>query len=415
MKEYKEKVDVIVVGGGHSGMMTAGRAAERGRKVLLIEKNTRLGEKLRISGNGRCNITNAQFDTQLLSQAFGDASKFLHSLFAQFSAKDTFKFFESRGLPLVVEENNRAFPKSQKAEDVCIAMEKYMKDHDVTVLTNKPVSNVEVVDTKVVGVVVDEMLYTADNYVIATGGVSHPETGSTGDGFKWIQALGHTVAKPTPGLVPLKVQEKWVKYVSGVSLDYMRILFTVDGKRRFTKKGRLLFTHFGISGPLIINSSLQVKDLLEEGVVEAHIDMFPVMDHGALEKHVLAMFNEHKNKDFKTVFKKIAPSGMFEVLMNMLNEVVPETKVHSVSREGRKEVVNLLKDLKLTISGLMGYEMAVISDGGVVLSEVDTKTMQSKLFSNLYFTGDLLHINRPTGGFSLQLCWTTGFVAGENV
>lgn len=415
MNTHTEQFDVVVVGGGPSGMMAAGRAAERGKKVLLLEKNERLGEKLRISGGGRCNITNAQFDTRVLLQSFGDAAKFLHTPFSQFSSKDTFEFFESRGLPLIVEANNRAFPKTQKAEDVCSVMEEYIKKQGVTIIRNAPVTKIEATEVEITGVVVEDIKYVADNYVLATGGMSRPETGSTGDGFKWLEKLGHTVEKSNPSVVPLKTVEKWVKNVSGVSLDDMRILFTVDGKRAFVKKGRMLFTHFGVSGPLIINSSLEVNKLLEVGTVEAHIDMFPDIDHGALGKQVLGVFNENKNKEFKTVFKQIAPSGMSEVLTNILKGVSPETKVHSVSKEVRKEIVHLLKDLKLTISGLMGYDMAVISDGGVVLQEVDTKTMQSKLFSNLYFTGDLLHINRPSGGFSLQLCWTTGFVVGDNM
>lgn len=415
MKTYPEKIDVLVIGGGPSGMMVAGRAGERGKRVVLLEKNARLGEKLRISGGGRCNIANAQFDTRVLAQAFGDAEKFLHTSFAQFSAEDTFKFFESRGLPLVVEARNRAFPKSQKADDVCDVMEQYMKDNGVTVITQAAVSQITIENEHITGIVANNVLYTADAYVIATGGLSHPETGSTGDGFLWMKQLGHSVAKPTPSLVPLTVQEKWVRDLSGITLDDMRILFTVDGKRALSEKGRLLFTHFGLSGPLIINSSAKVKGLLEEGIVEAHIDMFPSMDHGALEKHILATFDEHKNKDIKTVAKFIMPSGMVPVILKQINNLAPDTKVHSVSKQARKYLVHLLKDLTLTISGLMGYDMAIISDGGVPLAEVDMTTMCSKKVDNCYITGDMLHINRPSGGFPLQLCWTTGYIAGEHV
>jgi len=412
---YNEQFDLIVVGGGPSGMMAAGRAGERGKKVLLLEKNTRLGEKLRISGGGRCNIANAQFDTHLFLQKFGDTGKFLYSPFSQFSVQDTFDFFESRGLPLVVEAGNRVFPQTYKAEDVCGVMEEYMKKHNVTVLTHAPVSSIETSDSGISGVVVGGTLYVAENYLIATGGLSHPETGSTGDGFGWLEKLGHTIVKSTPSLVPLMIEEKWVADVSGVSLDPMRIVFFVDGKHQFAKKGRMLFTHFGISGPLIINSSLEIKKLLEVGTVEANIDMFPEMDHRILEKHILEVFDENKNKEFKTVFKSLAPSGMSDVLTNMFEGVTPETKVHSVSKKTRKQMVQLFKKLTITVKGLMGYDMAIISDGGVVLEEVDTKTMRSKLFDNLYFTGDLLHVNRPSGGFSLQLCWTTGYVVGESI
>ncbi len=411
--------DVIVVGGGASGMMAAGVAGERGKHVLLLEKNKNLGEKLKITGGGRCNVTNAESNVREFLKVYGEGGKFLNSPFSQFSSKDTFDFFERLGLPLVVQGGKRAFPHTEKAMDVFIALERYIKKAGVVVKTNAKVSEIlsEKKGGKIIAVMAGGVKYTAESFIFSTGGVSHPETGSTGDGFDFLRRLGHEVKKPTPTIVPLAVEDAWIKSMPGVSIPNMKITFYADGVKKFVKKGSLLCTHFGISGPLVLNSAKDVADLLEWAEVTALIDLFPSMDHGELEKKIIKIFDENKNKMLKNVFKEIVPAGTSEAILSLCSlyaNISLDTKVHSVTKEQRKQIIHLLKALPLTISSLMGFDRAVIADGGITLKEIDMKTMRSTLYENLYVTGDLLHINRPSGGFSLQLCWTSGFVAGNN-
>jgi predicted Rossmann fold flavoprotein len=421
--QNQETFDVVVIGGGASGMMAAGRAAELGKRVLLLEKNKKLGEKLKISGGGRCNITNAEYDERSFLKHYGKTEQFLYSAFSQFGVKDTFSFFEKRGLPLVVQARKRAFPHTEKAFDVFATLEKYIRAGKVTVQNDSPVTDIRIVNKKIVSVFSGKKEYKGSSFILATGGVSHPETGSTGDGFGWLKKFGHSVSDPTPTIVPLAVSDAWIKELAGVSLSFMKITFFMEGnasdgtqrKKAFSKKGKVLFTHFGLSGPLILNSASAVADLLHSGAVTATIDAFPDTDLGALEKKIISVFDKNKNKMLKNVFGDIAPHGTPMAILSLLKDTLsPDTKVHSVTKEQRKLIVNLLKALPVTIVGLMGYDRAVVADGGVTLSEIDTKTMRSKKIENLFITGDLLHINRPSGGYSLQLCWTTGYVAGSN-
>jgi len=406
--------EVIVIGGGASGMMAAGRAAERGKRVLLLEKNAVLGKKLKITGGGRCNVTNAEEDIHLMLKNYGKAAKFLYSPFSQFGVSNTFSFFEKLGLPLVVQARKRAFPRTERALDVFHSLEKYLKKGKVTVLIGAKVSRIIKEKNRITGILAGGVTYTADSYIMATGGLSHPETGSTGDGFNWLKALGHNVVVPTPSVVPLETKERWGHLLSGISLTFMKITFFVDGVKKFSKKGKLLFTHFGLSGPLILNTAGIVGDLLHTGTVTAHIDAYPDTDHGALEKKLIKIFDANKNKIIKNIADDIVPHGMAEVIWLLVPTVCPDTKVHSITKEQRKVLVGTLKALPVTIIRLMGYDKAIVTDGGVPLTEIDTKTMRSALFKNLFITGDLLHINHPSGGFSLQLCWTTGFVAGSH-
>jgi len=414
MKARSEEYDVIVIGGGASGMFAAGVAATNGAKVLLLEKNAALGEKLKITGGGRCNITNAEYDTRALLKHYGEGEQFLYSAFAQFGVRETFAFFESHGLPLVIQGRKRAFPKTERALDVFLCLEKILKKTGVTVIANAKVSGIESSNGKITGVSTKNGIYTAESYILSTGGQSHPETGSTGDGMKWLERLGHHVIAPKPSIVPLAVKESWVKSLSGVSLSFMRITFYVDGQRKFKKLGKILFTHFGLSGPLILNSAKKVDDLLHEGLVTATIDAYPDTDQGALEAKILKIFDANKNKMLKNIFEEIVPEGTRDAILSLLSNIEPDKKVHSITKEERRRIAVLLKALPLTITGLMGYDRAVVADGGVSLTEIDTKTMCSKLFPNLFVTGDLLHLDRQSGGYSLQLCWTTGHVAGTH-
>jgi predicted Rossmann fold flavoprotein len=404
--------DVLVIGGGASGMMAAGRAAELGKRVLLLDKNYHLGEKLKITGGGRCNITNAQEDRHLLLAHYGAAEPHLQSPFSQFGVRETFTFFEDRGLPLVVQAHLRVFPKTERAVDVCAVMERYVRDNGVEVRSPVTVEKILSSDSEITGVVAAGVTWTAKSYILATGGKSHPETGSTGDGFSWLAEIGHTVHEPLPSIVPLASSTEWVKQLAGVTLPDVRVSFYVDGKKQFMVSGSVLCTHFGLSGPIILNSATRVADVLHQGSVTASIDLYPKLDIGALDRHLRSVFDQQKNKTLKNVLKYVVPAGTATVIASLLNDVDLETKTHSITKEQRRHIAQLLKALSVGISGLMGHDRAVITDGGVALSEIDTRYMRSRKFNNLYVTGDMLHISRPSGGYSLQLCWTTGYVAG---
>lgn len=406
------KFDVIVIGGGSSGMMAAGTAAELGKTVCILEKNASLGEKLKITGGGRCNVANAEEDIRVLLKNYGPGEPFLYSAFSQFGMKDTFTFFESRGLPLVVQARKRAFPHTEKAYDVYEIMRRFVLP--ATVHLNTVVKRINHTDGKIISVVTNNGEFFANTFIISTGGMSHPETGSTGDGFLWLKDLGHTIKSPTPTIVPLAVKEEWVKALSGTSLSFMKITFFLEGKKQFSKIGKVLFTHFGLSGPLILNVAGKVGILLESGAITAHIDAYPDTDISDVEKNIVKIFDMNKNKMLKNILKEIVPDGMVPGMEILLSDIDLDTKVHSVTKDERKEIVSLLKTLPVTITNLMGYDRAVVADGGVSLEEIDMKTMRSNIIENLFVTGDLLHINRPSGGYSLQLCWTTGYVAGKN-
>jgi predicted Rossmann fold flavoprotein len=406
--------DVIVIGGGASGMMAAGRAAERGLRVLLLEKNHRLGAKLNITGGGRCNITHAHADVQEFLARYGEAKPFLFSAFSQFGVPETFAFFADRGLPLVEQAHGRVFPVTERAEDVTAVLAEYLRRGSVVARTDAPVERVVVTAKRIAGVVVGGNTLTASSYILATGGTSHPETGSTGDGFRWLSELGHEVQSPTPTIVPLAVSDDWVQKLAGTTLSGVRVSINLDGQRSFVLKGDVLCTHFGLSGPLILNAAGRVADLLHEGVVTASIDVFPGEDTGALDARVTSVFDANKNKSLKNIWNEIAPTGTGRALFPLLSGIDADVKVHSITKMQRRQIVDMLKALPVTVTGLMGMDRAVIADGGVALREIDTRTMRSMKAENLLVTGDLLHISRPSGGYSLQLCWTTGWVAGNH-
>ncbi|MDO8469973.1 MAG: NAD(P)/FAD-dependent oxidoreductase [bacterium] len=406
--------DVIVIGGGPAGMMAAGRAAELDARVLLIEQNPELGKKLLITGGGRCNLTNGELDTRKFLSKFRKNDQFLFSAFAQFGVKETLDFFHTNGVPTKVEEGLRVFPVSNRAVSVRDALVKYLKRGKVTVSCDSAVTGfvrrgdvIEAVRVRNKGSV------RARSFVIATGGKSRPETGSTGDGFRWLADMGHTIAEQEAALVPVSLGDVWARRLSGVVLPDVKLTVVQNGVKQDSKKGRLLFTHFGVSGPMVLNMSRDIGELLKYGEVSLLLDLFPSLDHGALDRQVLEIVDAEKNRHFKNVLGGLVPAALAPILVERAG-IRDTTACHSLTREERERFVRQAKALELHVTGLLGVMRAVVTSGGVALAEVDFKTMRSRKVPNLYLVGDVLDIDRPSGGYSLQLCWTTGFVAGSS-
>jgi predicted Rossmann fold flavoprotein len=406
--------DVVVIGGGPAGMMAAGRAAELGARVLLLEKNESLGKKLRITGGGRCNMTNAEFDVRVLLKKYKAAEQFLYSPFSQFGVEDTLSFFHTRGLQTKVENENRVFPITDSAESVWEVLIKYIEKGQVTVRSHSTVKEVSAENGKITGLVLaNQQRITAHSYILATGGLSHQETGSTGDGFRMAQELGHKIESPDVSLVPIVIRDKWIRALSGVSLDEVRVSIVQNKKVLQKKNGRVLITHLGLSGPTILNMSSAVRDALRYDKVYIVLNLFPNENIGSLDKKITELIHSSPNKLFRNMLGDILLTRVAEVLCEKV-QIPLDIECHSVTKEMRRKVVELLLGIELEVLGLQGADKAIVSSGGVQLSEVDTKTMKSKRIENLYIVGDMLHVDRPSGGYSLQLCWTTGFVAGTD-
>lgn len=406
--------DVAVIGGGPSGMMAAGRAAELGAKVILLEKNKTLGKKLLITGGGRCNVTNAEFDTRTFLSKFKKNDQFLFSAFAQYGVKESLDFFHLNKMQTKVEAEKRAFPITDRASSVWDVLVRYMKHGKVHILYDSAVTGFMKSENNVTGVrIKGGETIQARSYIIATGGKSRPETGSTGDGFAWLKKLGHTVIEPDPSLVPITIKETWVKRLQGVSLAGVKLTVFQNSVKQDSVKGKMLFTHFGISGPMVLNASKDVGELLKYGDVTLSLDLFPTLDQGALDRNIREMLVAYNNKKFRNSLGKLIPSALAPLAIE-LSGINADAAGHRITRDERLTFVKLLKNMPMTVTGLLGVEKAIVTSGGVALSEVDFKTMRSRLYGNLYLVGDILNIDRPSGGYSLQLCWTTGFVAGSS-
>jgi len=414
--ELKRNFDTIVIGGGPSGMICAGFAGATGKKVLLIEKNYLLGEKLKLTGGGRCNITNAEFDTETFLNNFPESKKFLYSPFSKFGVQDTFDFFASINLPLVIEARKRAFPKTQKAQDVIDNLKIFMKNNNVTIKNNTAVVSIQKKDNLIKSVTLSsgEKVF-ADNFVLATGGLAAPQTGSTGDGFKFLEKFGHTILKPEPAIVPLTTDAQWVHNLSGLDWSFMQISFIQNDKVQVKKTGKILFTHFGISGPLILNTAREVKKLLNTGPVTASIDLFPDTQEIELDKRILKLFEKNTNSKVKNILPEIIFKNICAEILNLPDVNLSERIINSISKEERKNLTHKLKNLTFPITGTLGFTDAVATSGGITPKEINFNNMTSRIYPNLYILGDLINISRPSGGFSLQLCWTMGAVAGTDI
>lgn len=411
----KTQYDTIVIGGGPSGLIAAITAARAGARVLLLEKNATLGKKLRISGGGRCNITNNTENVRTLLSRYGDAGKFLFSPFAQFGVKETREWFRAIGVDTVVEAENRVFPVSQSAVAVTEALIATAKAAGVTIKTKQTVMGLKKMTNGITVLLQSADSYCAPRVIVSTGGLSRPETGSTGDGFAWLATLGHTIETPKAALVPVAVKESEItKRLSGVSLTTAGISLRQAGIVFEKAKGKVLFTHVGLSGPGILNLSYRVGEGLAIGEVEILLDLTPSIAKDALEELLLARFMAAPNKHLQNQWAEIIPGALVVPVLEQAG-VDPHTPSHSVTVAQRRQLVATLKGFVLTATHLLGSDKAVVTSGGVALPEIDFKTMESRLVPGLYVVGDVLNINRPSGGYSLQLAWTTGYVAGLSV
>lgn len=396
-------------------MMAAGRAAELGRSVLLLEKNPAPGKKLLITGGGRCNVTNNKPAIRMMVEKYKGNDQFLFSAFSQFGVKEALKFFNERGMATKEENEGRIFPVSDTAQSVWDVLVKYVKQGGVELKTNAAVAGLSIgSDKNIVIKLKNKSEIQAKSCVVATGGASRPETGSTGEGFMWLKKLGHTIINNDVALVPVALKDSWPKKLGGVSLKEIKLTTFQNGQKQDSQKGKLLFTHFGISGPTVLNMSKEIGELIKYGEVVIELDLFPTLDAGALKRRLQELLVVDSNKKLKNIFKKLIPAALVSAILQIA-KVDGDTANHSVSREDRIKLVALMKAIPLNVKGLLGADKAVVSSGGVALEEVNFKTMQSRLIPNLYLVGDVLNVDRPSGGYSLQLCWTTGFVAGSNI
>lgn len=404
--------DIVVVGAGPAGMMAAIRAGQLGKNVMLIEKNDTIGKKLKITGSNRCNITNtASLDTFM--EKFGKKGAFFRSAFAALSNKRLMSLFESKELKFKIEENGRVFPVSDKSRSVIKVLKEYLSRNKVKINYN----------TRLVKIKQKKDYFSLDlgndNYmatkkvILATGGVSYPATGSTGDGFNVAKKAGHKITPLKPGIVPLKVGETWIKELQGVPLENVRITFKYGKRKIVSDTGNMIFTHFGISGPLVLDLSSQIVRILEKNeTVNLFIDLKPEMTDQELQKTLMDEFENRGKTEFKNFMKLFMPNRMIPILMELL-DIDPKKKVNQIKKGERNNVVDLLKAFPLTVTGSLSIEKAMVTCGGISRKEINPQTMESKVMSGLYFAGEIIDFCAPSGGYNLQEAFSTGYLAGE--
>lgn len=399
------KYDIIVIGGGPSGMMAAGRAAELGASVILIEKNPDLGKKLLMTGGGRCNITNVKHNLRELINAYGKNGSFLYPAFNKFSPQEVIRFFENRGLQLK-EEKGRVFPINNSALEVRQILIDYLRQNKVTVSTHTIVTGIAIKDNKVSKVQTSNGDIIGNEIIICTGGLSYPETGSTGEGHNWAKRIGHKVEKQRPSLTPIIVKDAWISDLQGVS--FKEVGLTINKKVKDT--GELIFTHEGISGPLVHNLSRKINS---EKIINLTIDFLPLKPVDNLDRELQAIFHEDSKKAIKNVITQLLPSKIALKILELAN-INKEKKTAEISKKERKDIIDLIKFFPLSFRKLAGFEKAIVTAGGVSLKEIDPKTMKSKIIDNLYFAGEIIDLDGPSGGYNLQIAWSTGRLAGES-
>ena len=404
--------NVIVVGGGAAGMMAAIFAARNGQNVTLLEKNEKLGKKIFITGKGRCNITNASEIEDLFSAVISNP-KFLYSGFYSFTNDQVIHFFEELGVATKIERGNRVFPVSDHSSDVIAALAREMQHLKVKVQLHCEVKELLINNEREIkGVrLANGKKMTADAVVVATGGISYPSTGSTGDGYRFARNCGHKVTELFPSLVPMEVKEWYAKELQGLSLKNIEIHITDGKKKLYDESGEMLFTHYGVTGPVILSASSIVGKTLEKKELVLHIDLKPALTEEQLDKRLLREFEANHNKQFKNAIDSLLPAKLRPVIIE-LSGIEEEKKVHEITKEERLNLLRLIKDFHMTLTGLRGYNEAIITKGGISVKEIDPGTMESKLIKNLYFAGEVLDLDAVTGGYNLQIAWSTGYLAG---
>lgn len=407
------KKRVIVIGAGAAGMMAAGKAAERGLQVLLLEKNEHAGKKMLISGKGRCNITNDTDIEGLIANIPGNGD-FLYSAFYNFSNYNLIDFFNSNGLKTKVERGNRVFPLSDRSKDVVDTMLNYVKRNGARIMFKSPVKSIDIKDGRVCGVFLKHGdRVECDSVILATGGLSYPGTGSTGDGYRMASALGHSVIKLKPSLVPLTVDEKWVKDLEGLSLKNVSIkLVNKNGKKIYEDFGEMLFTGFGVSGPVVLSASRHILDL-DYRDIKLYIDLKPALSNEKLNDRIQRDFNKYSRKQLKNSLDELLPKKMIPVII-MLSEIPSDKFVNQITRYERANLVRLLKNLEFNITGSRPVEEAIITAGGVSTDEINPSTMESKIIRGLFFAGEIIDVDGYTGGYNLTIAFSTGFLSGAS-
>ena len=406
-----DNTDLVVIGGGAAGMMCAATAADRGLKVILLDPNRQLGRKLRITGKGRCNLTN-NCDIKSFMQNIPGDGRFLFSALNRLSPADTMALFESRGLELKTERGNRVFPVSDNANDVAGTMARWCARSGVIVERCKA-KKVVVENGAVTGVETEKGLIRCRAAAVCTGGLSYPLTGSTGDGLRFAEAMGHSVTPPRASLVPLESPDAYCAEMQGFSLRNVVLSAYEEDKLIYKELGEMLFTHFGVSGPLVLSASAHMRHMGSKNY-RLEIDLKPALDEKKLDARILRDFEKYANREFKNALSDLAGSAMIPVLVR-LSGIPEDTKVNSITREQRMKLLHLFKAFPVSVSGTRPIDEAIVTAGGVNTKEINPRTMESKLISELYFAGEVLDLDGYTGGFNLQIAWSTGFVAGNSV
>lgn len=404
---------VVVAGGGASGLIAAGQAAKRGNEVIIIEKNNIVGKKLLITGKGRCNITN-DCDVQDLIDNIPGNGNFLYSVFYTFSSSDIMYFFNSEGLKLKTERGGRVFPVSDKAADVVEVLKNFALNNGAGIKYRTSCKEICTEGDEVSGVKLENGDFIkAQSVILATGGASYSGTGSTGDGYRIAKKLGHLIIQPGPSLVPLETKEKWVKELQGLTLKNVSVVMkSRDGKRLFSGFGELLFTHFGVSGPLILTGSRHIKNYNPKEI-KLFIDLKPALSEEQLDKRIQRDFEEFSRKQFKNSLKELLPAKFIPVIVK-LTKIPPEKFVNQLTRKERKTIVNLLKNVSLSIKSMRPLDEAIVTSGGICIKDIDPGTLESKIVRGLYFAGEVMDIDGYTGGYNLSIAFSTGYVAGVN-
>ena len=405
---------VIVIGGGAAGMFAAIQAAKKGHQVVLLEKNEKLGKKIYITGKGRCNITNA-CDTEELFQNVMRNRKFLYSAFYTCSNYQVMDFFESNGLPIKTERGERVFPQSDHSSDVIAVLQRVLKQEGVDIHLYTEVKKIRIQEGTVTGVfLTDGGFLSAEQVIVATGGCSYVTTGSTGDGYRFAREAGHKVTKLLPSLVPFETEEAWIQELQGLSLKNVSVKIEKDGKLLYDAFGEMLFTHYGVSGPLLLSASSVVNDYADKMPLTMTIDLKPALDEEQLDKRILRDFEENQNRQFKNAVQKLFPAKLIPVMIR-LSGISPEKKVNEITKEERQGFVKLIKAFPLHLARLRDFKEAIITRGGVSVKEINPSTMESRLVKGLYFAGEVLDLDALTGGFNLQIAWSTGYLAGDSL